>query len=360
MILKGVIMRSFNYLHVPCELEATPVTNLLLAIREYKGKQELWKAANPETLQALLQVARVESVGASNRIEGIGTSQKRLHNLVIHNTAPQNRNEEEIAGYRDVLSLIHEQHDYIPISPGVILQLHRDLMGHVPASYGGRWKDSDNEIAARRSDGSLSVRFRPTPALLTPAAVETLCATYNDAYANQTCDPMLLAARFTFDFVNIHPFTDGNGRMSRLMTVLLSERAGYAVGRYISIERLIEQSKEQYYEALAESSAGWDIASNNEAPFVRYLLGIVLAAYRELEARMDITDGKPLAKSERIFNVFRNHPGKITKQMIMNEHPEISEVTIKRTLSALLEQGTIVKVDSGKNTGYVLADTKEV
>ena len=353
-------MRSFNYLHVPPELEATPITNLLLAIREYKGKQELWKAANPETLQALLQVARVESVGASNRIEGIGTSQKRLYNLVVHNTAPKNRNEEEIAGYRDVLSLIHEQHNYIPVSPGVILQLHRDLMGHVPASYGGRWKNSDNEIVARNSDGSLSVRFRPTPALLTPAAVEALCSTYNDAYTNQICDPLLLAVRFTFDFVSIHPFTDGNGRMSRLMTVLLSERAGYAVGRYISIERLIEQSKEQYYEALAESSTGWDTASNNEAPFVRYLLGVVLAAYRELEARMDIADGKPSTKSERILNVFNDHPGKITKQVIMNEHPEISEVTVKRVLSKLVEQGVIEKVDAGKNTGYVLSEIEEI
>ena len=346
-------MRTFNYQTVPQTLEATAVTNLLLAIREYKGKQELWFATKPETLNTLLDAAKVQSIGASNRIEGIATTEQRLHGLVLKSVQPRNRAEEEIAGYRDVLGLIHEQHDYIPINPGVILQLHRDLMAHTPFTFGGSWKDADNDIVAREADGSLSARFKPMPALLTPEAIAALCEAYNNAYQAETCDPALLAARFVFDFVSIHPFNDGNGRMSRLLTVLLLERAGYLVGRYASLEKLIEDSKDQYYDTLAQSSTGWLDGENDEAPFVRYMLGIILAAYRELEHRMG-TIGSERSKSlDRVRAIFDQQMGKVTKAMVLAACPDLSEVTVKRALSTLVEDGTIKKVGSGKLTGYV-------
>lgn len=350
-------MRTFDYTVVPPELEATPVTNLLLAIREYKGKQALWDAVTPEILSALRFSAQVQSTGASNRIEGIVTTEKRLHALVSKTAQPQNRAEEEILGYRDVLALIHRQHDDIPITPGVILQLHRDMMGHTAVSFGGRWKDSDNQIVSRDPAGKTVVRFTPTPAVLTPQAVEQLCATYNEAYHAAVCDPLLLAARFAFDFVSIHPFNVGNGRMSRLLTVLLMERSGYHVGKYVSIERCIERSKDQYYDALAASSAGWAEGRNNEAPFMRYMLGVVLGAYRELELRVNDAGGGArgghASKTDRVRAVFERHPGKVTKQMILEECPDISEITVKRALRGLLEEGAIEKVGSGRSTSYV-------
>lgn len=349
-------MRTFDYLTVPPSLQAPAVTNLLLEIREHRGRQALWTVTRGDELEALREGARVQSTGASNRIEGIATTERRLGDIVVRRSAPRNRAEEEIAGYRDALSLIHEQHAHIPVTPGVILQLHRDLLAHTPLSYGGSWKDADNQIVTREPDGSSTVRFQPLPALLTPDAVAALCETYNEAYRAQACDPALLAARFTFDFVSIHPFNDGNGRMSRLLTVLLLERAGYLVPRYVSIEWLIEESREQYYDALAQSSADWEAGTNDEAPFVRYLLGVILAAYRELDARMgDATPGRQRA-AERVRAVFDRRVGKVTKAMVLAECPDLSEVTVKRALATLLEKGSIRKVDAGPRTGYVLAE----
>ena len=349
-------MRTFDYLTVPPSLQATPVTNLLLAIREYKGRQALWTETRPDLLEDLLETAQAQSVGASNRIEGIVTTERRLEDLVTRSDSPRTRAEEEIAGYRDVLALIHEQHDYIPVTPGVILQLHRDLLAHTPLSFGGSWKDTDDQIVTRNADGSTSLRFRPTPAHLTPDAVARLCETYDDAFRSESCDPALLAARFTFDFVSIHPFNDGNGRMSRLITVLLLERAGYLVPQFISIEHLIERSRDQYYEALAQSSTGWAEGTNDEAPFVRYLLGIILAAYRELEGRMGAARPGRERAVDRVRDVFIRHVGKVTKAMVLDECPDLSEVTVKRSLSALLADGVIRKVGAGRQTGYVRAE----
>ena len=351
-------MRSFDYTTVPDSLLATPVTNLLLAIREYRGRQALWEATRRESLESMLETAKIQSTGASNRIEGIVTTEQRLRDIVRHSSEPRSRAEEEIAGYRDVFGLIHEQHEHIPVTPGVILQLHRDLLAHTPLSFGGAWKDADNQIVNRNADGTTTVRFLPMPALLTPDAVGALCATYNEAYRAQACDPALLAARFTLDFVSIHPFNDGNGRMSRLLTVLLLERAGYSVARFVSLERMIEKSKDQYYEALAQSSAGWIDGTNDEAPFVRYLLGVVLASYRRLEETLGSArgEGRRPAAIDRVRRVFDAAPGKVTKAMVLSECPDLSEVTVKRALAELLAAGEVTKVDSGPRTGYVRRD----
>ena len=342
-------MRQFDYATVPAELEATPITNLLLSIREYKGRQLVLSQVKPELLSSLMEEAKIQSTQSSNGLEGIVTTQKRLK--------PNSRAEEEIAGYRDVLSLIHEHHDSIPITPSVILQLHRDLMAHTAISYGGHWKDSDNEIVSIDDQGNRYVRFRPPSALATPGLIEEACKSLNDALSRQVCDPLLISFRFIFDFVSIHPFNDGNGRMSRLLTTLLLEKTGYDVARYISIERLIEDNKALYYNALAASSTGWNENQNTEAPFIRFMLGTTLAAYRQLEERTLVRSSvRPVSKQNRIAVLFQQKPGVIKKSDIQSNSPDISEVTIKRTLSQLVGCGAIEKTGAGRSTGYIIKD----
>lgn len=311
--------------------------------------------ARPEVLRSLLDVARVESVGASNRIEGIATTRPRLEGIVLHATEPHGRDEQEIAGYRDVLALIHEQHDYIDVTANTILQLHRDLMRHTAFSYGGRWKDTDNEIAGFDAAGNRVTRFVPTPAVATPAAMNDLCIALHKGIAHGDSDPLLTVCRFVFDFLCIHPFNDGNGRMSRLLTVLLLERLGYRVGAYVSIERLIEDNKSLYYEALAASSKGWSDNRNDEAPFIRFMLGIVMAAYRDFANRVEsVSGGGRRTKMQRVEDVFDRKLGKITKAMIHEECPDVSMTTIERTVARMLAQGRIEKVGAGRSTGYVV------
>lgn len=345
-------MRTFDYTVLPETLQSPEVVNLLLTARELKGRQIALESVRSDVLDALVEQAKYASTEASNRIEGIVTTEIRMKALMQESTAPRNRNEEEIAGYRDVLTLIHEQHDYIDVKPSIILQLHRNLLAHTGYSHGGAWKDSDNQIVARNPDGTTYVRFTPTPAMLTPGAVENLCSTYRSAIQAQRYDPLLLSMLLVFDFVSIHPFNDGNGRMSRLITVLLLEKCGYEVPRYISVEKLIEQSKESYYEALATSSQEWDAGGNDASPFIRYMLGIVVKAYRELFDRVAGQSGTT-SKSDSVAAVFNRKLGKVTKSDIRNECPGVSDITIERELKRLLDVGKIAKVGAGRGTGYV-------
>lgn len=345
-------MRTFDYTVLPETLQSPEVVNLLLTARELKGRQIALESVRSDVLDALVEQAKYASTEASNRIEGIVTTEIRMKALMQESTAPRNRNEEEIAGYRDVLTLIHEQPDYIDVKPSIILQLHRNLLAHTGYSHGGAWKDSDNQIVARNPDGTTYVRFTPTPAMLTPGAVENLCSTYRSAIQAQRYDPLLLSMLLVFDFVSIHPFNDGNGRMSRLITVLLLEKCGYEVPRYISVEKLIEQSKESYYEALATSSQEWDAGGNDASPFIRYMLGIVVKAYRELFDRVAGQSGTT-SKSDSVAAVFNRKLGKVTKSDIRNECPGVSDITIERELKRLLDVGKIAKVGAGRGTGYV-------
>ncbi len=352
-------MRKFDYVTVPAELKTTLVINLLLSIREHKGRQLALSQVKPDLLTALLEEAKIQSTRASNGLEGIVTTQKRLKAIMSYSAMPSTRAEEEIAGYRDVLSLIHEQHDFIPITPPVILQLHRDLMSHTSISYGGKWKDSDNEIVSIDSAGNRFVRFRPPTALATPGLVKDACRSLNEALTTEACDPLLTIFRFIFDFVSIHPFNDGNGRMSRLLTTLLLEKTGYDVARYISIERLIEDNKALYYDALAASSTGWSENQNVEAPFIRFMLGTILAAFRQLEERTSLDfEERPALKQDRIANLFLQRVGIIRKAEILSACPDISEKTVKRTLAELVKIGAIEKTGASRSTGYVLKDTK--
>ena len=277
----------------------------------------------------------------------------------MNKTTPKGRSEREIAGYRDVLTTIHENYDYIPIKPGMILQLHRDLYRFSNSPIGGSFKNSDNIIAEQLPDGTKRVRFQPVPAWETAEAIDTICDAFQKALDDAEMDPLLLIPMFILDFLCIHPFNDGNGRMSRLLTLLLLYRSGYFVGKYISIERLIADSKETYYEALQDSSMQWHEGENDYLPFVRYMLGIVIAAYREFSSRVDILVTKGLSKPDRVREVIRRTTGRITKKQIMNQCPDISQKTVERALKDLLDNGDIVKIGGGRYTSYTWNWEKE-
>ena len=345
-------MREFNYDNIYSKLLTPDIVALLGQIHEFKGEQTLFIEAQSDTLTQLVEIAKIQSTEASNKIEGIFTSDDRLKMLVRDKTTPKTRSEEEIAGYRDVLTTIHESHDYIPVRPSIILQLHRDLYKFSGKTIGGKYKDADNVIGEEGTDGKKYVRFYHVHAWETPEAMERLCDAYDHALKNPNYDPLLLIPVFVLDFLCIHPFGDGNGRMSRLLTLLLLYRAGYIVGKYISIEKLIEQSKATYYETLNASDRGWHDCENDYVPFVRYLLGVILAAYREFSSRVQTLTLSGMSKSERIEARMKDTLGKITKTEIMAKCPDISQVTVQRTLNDLLKNGKIIKISGGRYTAY--------
>lgn len=352
-------MRQFDYSVVPEGLLTPETMNLVSAVHEHRGRQGLYLSAKPDVLDALTEVAKAQSTGASNRIEGIRTSDRRLREIVSDKAEPKSRDEEEIAGYRDVLDTVHGNHAYIDVTPNAILQLHRDMYRHTPSSMGGHYKIGDNEIRGVRGDGTEYTRFRPVPAVAVEDAMGRLCAAYGDSVSSESVDPLLASMQFVFDFTCIHPFNDGNGRMSRILTLLLLYKAGYSVGKYVSIEKEIERTKGSYYDALAASSRGWHDGGNDPGPFVRYMLGVVLAAYRELEGRVSLVSAAKYTKAQRVEAVLRESVGKVRKSDIAEACPDVSETTIERALASLLSDGKIEKVGSGRATGYVWKGTAE-
>ena len=346
-------MRVFDYIKEPEKLLTPEIVQMIGKIHEHKGKQELFLEANIDELKTLLEVTLIQSTGASNRIEGIYTTDKRLEELVSQKAEPRNRSEQEISGYREVLSTIHEGYEYITPRPNIILQLHRDLYSYSQGSAGGSYKNSDNVIAETDADGHQKARFIPVPAFQTAEAMEELCTRFLEAWEADRIDKLILIPMFILDFLCIHPFNDGNGRMSRLLTLLLFYKAGYIVGKYVSMEMLIEKTKETYYEALQASSVGWHEDENSYEPFVKYYLGIMLKAYNEFENRVEHLKYHNLSKPDRIKAVIDNKVGKITKKEIMELCPDISKVTVERTLTDLVKSGYIAKVGAGPSTGYV-------
>ena len=352
-------MRTLDYKKEYQKLLSPEIVSFLAQIHEQKGQQNLFIEAHKDALSELLEIAKIQSTEASNRIEGIITTDDRLKKIVLDKTTPKGRSEREIAGYRDVLNTIHENYDFIPVRPNMILQLHRDLYKYSNLAIGGGFKNSDNIIAEELPDGTKRVRFQPVPAWETSEAMDTLCSTFLDALADPELDSLILIPMFILDFLCIHPFNDGNGRMSRLMTLLLLYQSGYFVGKYISIERLIADSKETYYEALQDSSAGWHEGTNDYLPFVRYMLGIVVAAYREFTSRVDILITRGLSKPERVREIIRSTTGRITKTQIMKQCPDISQKTVERALKELMDSGRIIKIGGGRYTSYAWNWEKE-
>ena len=344
-------MRKYDFQNEWQKLLVPDIVALLTQIHEFKGEQNLFIEANSDTLTQLVKVAKIQSTEASNKIEGIYTSDDRLKKIVLDKTTPCTRNEQEIAGYRDVLATIHESYEYIPLSPTMILQLHRDLYKFSGMSIGGNYKNSDNVIAETDSAGNRFVRFQPVPAWEAPEAINFACKAYDEA-VQSGADPLLVIPMFILDFLCIHPFNDGNGRMSRLLTLLLLYRSGYIVGKYISIEKVIEQSKETYYETLQQSSAGWHENQNDYTPFVRYMLGVIVAAYRDFSSRVQVLVTSGMSKPDRIREVIKGTLGKITKAEIMEKCPDISQITVQRTLIELQKKGEIIKLGGGRYTSY--------
>lgn len=345
-------LRKFDLVKESNSLMTNNIINLISSIHEYKGKQALYIEAKPDILSSLLSIARIQSITSSNKIEGIYTTAQRTKEIINNKAKPQNRNEEEIAGYRDVLSTIHESYDYIDIKSNVILQLHRDLYKYSGVNYGGKYKDSQNYIEETLEDGTKKTRFTPLSPVETPIAMEELCNSYNDIINKGEIDPLFIIPIFILDFVSIHPFNDGNGRMSRLLTLLLLYKSGYLVGKYISIEKFIEETKETYYESLEKSSINWLNNKNNYSYFVEYYLGIILSAYKEFSSRVDYITNKKMTAIDRICFLFTKSVSPINKSYLLEKCPDISETTIERSLNTLLNDHKIEKISGGRFTEY--------
>jgi len=344
-------MRGFDYNALKNQHWDSEILGLVAQIHEYKGRQELYLKQKPAALDKLIEIAKIQSTEASNKIEGIVTTSTRVQQLCMEKTTPRNRDEEEIMGYRDVMNTIHESYEYIPICSSYILQLHRDLYKYSEKAIGGRYKNTQNVIAETKADGTHIVRFTPMAPYETPEAIEAICESFNQVMDSWVIDPLVLIPIFINDFLCIHPFNDGNGRMSRLLTTLLLYRCGYVVGRYISIESKIEKTKAKYYQVLEESGIGWHEGSNDPTPFVKYILGIILAAYRDFESRVSYVDEK-LPSVEQVRKAVLEKIGRFTKSEIMELVPSIGKASIENALKKLAEEGFIERHGKGKSTFY--------
>ena len=345
-------MRIFNYENLTRSKWDSEVINLLVQIHEHKGKQELFLKRKPAVLDKLVEIAKIQSVEDSNKIEGIITTSVRIKELMNKKVAPRNRDEEEILGYRDVLNTIHESYEYIRINSSYILQLHRDLFKYSEKGIGGRYKNTQNSIVEKDKEGNTIERFKPLSPYETPSAIEQICDELNKAFDKKEVDSLLLIPIFIHDFLCIHPFNDGNGRMSRLLTTLLLYRQGYVIGKYISIESKIEKNKESYYTSLEKSEIGWHENKENPVPFIKYILRIILAAYIDFEERVDYVDEK-IPTIELVRNTVDSKIGRFTKSDIMELVPSVGKATIENMLKKLVEEGYIQRHGKGKATFYV-------
>lgn len=344
-------MREFNYGKLKDVKWDGEILGLVAKIHEYKGKQTLFLKQKPMALDKLVEIAKIQSTEASNKIEGIVTTATRIKQLCDQKTAPRNRDEEEISGYRDALSLIHESYEYIPIKSSYILQLHQVLYRYSQRGIGGRFKNTQNFIAEVRENGEQIVRFMPLDPFETPMAIEAICESFNKEMDNCEIDPLILISAFIIDFLCIHPFNDGNGRMSRLLTTLLLYRAGYVVGKYVSLESKIEKTKAPYYEALEKSDVNWNTEGNDITAFIKYILGTILAAYRDFEDRITIVEGN-VSSLDMVRHAVNDTIGKFTKSDIMERVPSIGKTSVENALKTLLYEGVIGKEGKGRATFY--------
>ena len=345
-------MRDFNYSKIKEQKWDSEILGLVAAIYKYAGKQELYLNQRPKELEKLVEIAMIQSTESSNAIEGIVTTNARIKQLVEEKTTPKNRDEEEIAGYRDVLRIIHESYDVIPITKNYILQLHKILYSHMNNPLAGQTKAVQNYISATYPDGRTEVLFTPMAPFETPAALEKICEEYNRIIGNLEVEPLLAIPIFIHDFLCIHPFNDGNGRMSRLLTTLLLYRSGFYVGRYISLEAKIADNKDLYYEALGKAQYGWHEGKEDGDPFIKYLLGTILAAYKDFEDRFEIIEEK-LPALELVRKAVQNKIGKFSKQDIRELCPSLSISSIEGSLRTLVKEGELMRGGSGKTTYYV-------
>jgi hypothetical protein len=348
----GENMRNFSYTEIKIKLWDSEILGLVSAIYKHQGKQELFLKQKPEELNRLIEIAKIQSTEASNEIEGIVTTNVRLRKLVEEKTSPRNRDEQEIAGYRDVLNIIHEDFDVIPISKNYILQMHKMLYAHMNNPIAGKTKNVQNYISATYPNGHTEVLFTPLSPVETPSALEKICHEYNFVIGNMEVEPLIAIPIFIHDFLCIHPFNDGNGRMSRLLTTLLLYRSGFFVGKYISLEAIIAKHKEEYYEALNQAGKGWHEESEDVVPFIKYLLNTILSAYKKFEDRFSIVEEKVPA-IEMVRKATRQKLGRFTKQEIRELCPSLSVSSIEGALRKLVSEGELRREGSGRATKYV-------
>ena len=343
-------MRHFDYTSLVNRKWDNEVINYLTLIHEYKGKQAAYIQQKPLDLERLVEIAKVQSTEASNSIEGIRTTETRLRQLMSDKTTPRNRDEKEIAGYRDALNIVHDNFDYIPLTPNYILQLHKILLSHTDSGFGGKFKNVQNYISATDENGKRFTLFTPLKPCETAAAMQEICDEYNRAIGEAKVDPLLIIPVFIHDFLCIHPFLDGNGRMSRLLTTLLLYRAGYEVGKYISLEAKIAKNKDAYYASLEDSQVGWHEEQDDPTSFVKYLLGTIISAYRDFDDRIQIVSPSSI---DTVMNAIENKIGKFTKNDILEMCPNLSASTVERHLKKLVNEGKLNRIGAGKTTAYI-------
>ncbi len=344
-------MRDFHYTAIREQKWDSEILGLIAAIYKEAGKQEMYLKQRPEELEKLVEIAKVQSTEASNAIEGIVTTSTRIRQLVEEKTAPRNRDEQEIAGYRDALNIIHENFDAIPITRNYILQLHKVLYSHMSNPMAGQTKNVQNYISATYPDGHTETLFTPLAPFETPEALDRICDEYNRVIGNMEAEPLIVIPIFIHDFLCIHPFNDGNGRMSRLLTTLLLYRNGFYVGKYISLEAKIAQNKDLYYAALCQAQEGWHEGTEDAVPFIKYLLGIILSAYRDFEDRFSLVEQKKPAL-ETVRQATLNKIGRFSKQDIRELCPALSVSSIEGALRKLVASGELKREGNGKNTCY--------
>ena len=344
-------MRTFNYSLIKDNKWDSELLGLIAAIYKEAGKQEMYLKQKPQELEKLVEIAKIQSTEASNAIEGIVTTNTRIRQLMEEKTTPRNRDEKEIAGYRDVLGIIHESFDAIPITQNYILQLHKILFSHLGNPAAGKTKTVQNYISATFPDGHTETLFIPLAPYETPEALDRICEEYNRVIGNAELEPLIAIPVFIHDFLCIHPFNDGNGRMSRLLTTLLLYRSGFYVGKYISLEAKIAKHKDLYYDALSASQNGWHEGSDDPVPFIKYLLGTILAAYRDFEDRFALVEVKRSAL-DMVRLAAQYKIERFTKQDIRELCPSLSISSIEGSLRKLVDNGEIKREGSGKNTFY--------
>lgn len=347
-------MRRFEYGRIRSLSWDMDILSLIAGIYRANGKEEVLLSQSPAVLESLVELAKVQSTEASNAIEGIVTTSTRLRQLVADKTTPRNRDEQEIMGYRDALNIIHDSYDSIAVSRNHILQLHKVLYQYQFNARGGQLKSVQNYISVTYPDGHTEVLFTPLSPYETAEALDQICAEYNRVVGNGEVEPLLAIPIFIHDFLCIHPFNDGNGRMSRLLTTLLLYRSGFMVGKYVSLEAKIAANKDMYYAALRESSDAWYSESSWPTAFIRYWLQMVLAAYHDFEDRSSLLVNSGSA-IHQVKTAIDNHLGAFTKQHIREWCPNLSDSAIEGAMRTLVKNGSIYRKGGGRSTYYVKA-----
>lgn len=345
-------MRSFNYSVIKNQKWDSEILGYIAAIYKEAGKQELYLKQRPDELEKLVEIAKIQSTEASNAIEGIVTTNTRIKQLVEEKTTPRNRDEQEIAGYRDVLSIIHESFDAIPLTRNYILQLHKIMYSHMNNPLAGQTKNVQNYISATYPDGHTEILFTPLAPFETPEALDRICEEYNKVIGNMELEPLIAIPIFIHDFLCIHPFNDGNGRMSRLLTTLLLYRCGFYVGKYISLEAKIAKNKDLYYDALNRAQHGWRDGTEDVVPFIKYLLSTILAAYKDFGDRFAIVE-KKLPAIDMVRKATLNRIGRFTKQDIREQCPSLSLSSVEGALRKMVAAGELKREGAGKSTCYI-------